>query len=229
MTTESLTERPRPAPIWPKSPPRLVSQPLWLLVALALASPWILAAGGTEAPVLWWAARAFGFVSYVALWIAMLTGVLIGAKGIEGVIDRKVLFELHQQWTLSGVAATAVHVLAVVTNAHAGVGVVGALVPFASSTMTGAVGLGVVAFWAFTVVAASSWVRTRLSYGVWRGIHALAFGAFLLALVHSVASGTDSGAPLVQWLYVASGSLLAGAIATRLVIALAGRRHATAA
>ena len=225
MSTEPLTGRPRLAPILPTSLPRRLWSPLWLLVVVALGSPWLLLAAGTDVPVLWWAARAFGFVSYVALWIAMLSGVLVGAKGIDGLIDRKVLLELHQQWTLSGVAATTVHVLAVVTNEHAGIGVVGALVPFASPIMTGAVGVGVVAFWAFALVAVSSWLRTRLSYAAWRAIHALAFGAFLLALVHAVTSGADSGEPLGQWLYVASGSLLAGAITVRLLVALASRRH----
>jgi len=227
MNTETMTERPRLAANPPRSLPQLWSWPLWLLLGVALGSPWLAVAAGTEVPVLWWAARAFGFVSYVALWIAMLSGVLVGAKGIDGLIDRKVLLELHQQWTLSGVVATVAHLLAVVTNAHAGIGVMGALVPFASPSMTGAVGVGAVAFWAFGLMAATSWWRTRIPYTAWRAIHALAFGAFLLALIHSVASGTDSGAPLVRWLYVASGSLLAGAISVRLLVALGGRRHAT--
>lgn len=201
---------------------------LWLLVGAALASPWVLSAGGSNAPVLWWASRAFGFVSYVALWVAMLTGVLLGARGVDQAVDPRVLLAMHEEWTLAGVAATAAHVLAVVMNEHAGIGLLGSLVPFASSSMTTAVGVGVVAFWASGMLAVSSWLRTRLSYAAWRAIHALAFGAFVLALVHSVAAGTDSGAPLAQWLYVASGSLLAGAIVIRLLTAMTGRPRRTA-
>lgn len=214
MRADLLPGRSRLAPLGS----RWLSWPLWLLVGVAVASPWLWSAAGSEAPVLWWAARAFGFVSYVALWVAMLSGVLVGAKGVDAAIDRKVLLEMHQQWTLAGVFATAAHVFAVVTNPHAGIGLVGSLVPFASPSMTGAVGVGVVALWAFALVAISSWLRTRLPYSGWRALHTLAFGAFVLALVHSVASGTDFGA-LVQWLYVASGSLLAGAIVVRLLVA----------
>lgn len=201
---------------------RLLSTSLWLVAGVAVASPWLLSSA-TEAPVLWWAARAFGFVAYIALWIAMLSGVLIGAKGVDGVIDRKVLLDMHQEWTLAAVLATAAHVLAVVTNPHAGVGFVGSLVPFASPSMTAAIGLGVIAFWMLALIAVSSWLRTRVPYAAWRAVHALAFGAFILALIHSAASGTDSATRIAQWLYVASGSILAGAVTLRVLFAVGGR------
>jgi len=191
-----------------------------ILAAFAGALPWLLQMGASDAPTLWWASRAFGFVSYLALWLAMITGVLISAHGLGGWMDRKTLVELHEQWTLAGVLATVVHVLAVVSNEHAGIGIIVAFVPFASERLTAAVGLGAIALWVFALVAASSWLRTRLPYLAWRAIHALAFGAFLLALAHSVASGTDSAAAPARWLHVVSGSVLAGAIVVRLSLAL---------
>lgn len=197
---------------------RVLTMSLWLLAGIAVASPWLVSSS-SETPVLWWAARAFGFVGYVALWVAMLSGVLIGAKGVDGVIDRKVLLDIHQQWTLAAVLATAAHVLAVITNPHAGVGLVGSLVPFASPSMTAAIGLGVVAFWMLALVAVSSWLRTRVPYAAWRAVHALAFGAFILALIHSAASGTDSATRIAQWLYVSSGSIVAGAVTVRMLFA----------
>ncbi len=198
----------------------------WLLPALTvviLGLPWTLQLTGTEAPVLWWASRAFGFVAYGALWAAMLTGVLVSAKGLDGWLDRKVLVELHQQWTLAGVFATAIHVLTVVTNEHAGVGIVGSLVPFAAERLAAPVGLGVISFWMLALVSVSSWFQTRVPYTWWRVIHTISFGAFVLALIHSVASGTDSGVAGVRWAYVGSGSLLAGAIVVRLLVAAGGR------
>lgn len=202
--------------------PRVMPGGTWLFWALVMAAatlPWLLHANGSDAPVLWWAARSFGFVSYIALWLAMLTGVLVGAKGLDNWLDRKTLLDLHQQWTLAGVLATVMHVLSVVTNGHAGIGITGALVPFASERLTAAVGFGVLAFWAFALVSVSSWFRTRMSYATWRLLHTLAFGAFLLALVHSVSSGTDSGAAIVRWLYMLSGSTLVGVIAGRVLLA----------
>jgi len=195
---------------------------VWGIVGAVLASPWAFAARA-DAPALWWASRAFGFVSYVALWLAMLTGVLLSTQRLPKRIDRKVLFELHQQWTLAAVIATALHVLSVVTHPEAGVGILGATVPYASEQLTGAVALGVLAMWGLALLAVSSWLRSRIAPSTWRVIHASAFGAFLVALAHSVAAGTDSGQPVVQWLYALTGSALVLAIAVRVVSAVVAR------
>lgn len=200
---------------------------VWGFVALVLATPWLLA-GGTTVPTLWWATRAFGFVSYVALWLAMLTGVLLSTQRLPKRLDRKVLFELHQQWTLAAVIATALHVLAVVTHPDAGVGIVGALIPYAARELTGPIALGVFAFWGLALVAVSSWLRSRISSTAWRVIHTLAFGAFVVALAHSVTAGSDSAAPVVQWLYAVTGSVLAVFVALRVASALVSRSAASA-
>jgi predicted ferric reductase len=201
------------------SPATVWQWAMWAAVACSAALPWLLEAAPGEAPALWWASRAFGFVSYLALWLAMLTGVLVSAQGLGGWLDRRRLVELHEQLTVAGVLATAVHVLAVVTNEHARIGPISALVPFASERLTASVALGTIAFWTFALVAGSSWMRTRLPHRFWRGVHALAFGAFLLALAHSVAAGSDSAATPARWLYVLSGSILSGAVVTRVAIA----------
>lgn len=195
---------------------------VWGVVMAVLASPWAFAARA-DAPALWWASRAFGFVSYVALWLAMLTGVMLSTQRLPKRVDRKVLFELHQQWTLAAVAATALHVLAVVTHPEAGVGLLGALVPYASRELTGPIALGVFAMWGLGLLAVTSWLRSRIAPTTWRVIHASAFGAFLVALAHSVAAGTDSGQPVVQWLYATTGSALVLAIVVRIVSAVVAR------
>ncbi|MGE0227818.1 MAG: hypothetical protein AB7I38_11265 [Dehalococcoidia bacterium] len=195
---------------------------VWALVGAVLASPWLFAARA-EAPVLWWASRAFGLVSYVALWLAMFAGVLLSTHRLPQRLDRKTLFELHQQWTLAALVATALHVLAVVTHSEADVGVSGALIPYASRQLTGPVALGVFGMWGLGLLAVSSWVRSRIGTATWRAIHMLAFGSFLVALMHSIGAGTDSAAPAAHWLYRLTGSVLASAIVVRIASAAVGR------
>jgi predicted ferric reductase len=199
---------------------------LWSVPVLVAALPWLVQMT-TAAPVLWWAARAFGFVSYVALWCAMATGLLMSSPRFLVQLDRKVVFELHQQWTLSAILATALHVLAVVSHDASGIGIVAALVPYASEQLTGPLALGVLAFWGLVALAVTSWLRPpHVPYGAWRGIHALAFGAFVLGLAHSVSAGTDTGYVVVRWLYAMSGAALAAGTAARIVsAAVSGRRR----
>ena len=198
---------------------------VWLLAAAVGLLPWLLHVAASDEPVLWWASRAYGFVAYLALWFAMLTGVLTSAKGLHGWLGRKTLMELHEQTTLIGLFATGVHLLAVVTNEHAGIGPAAALLPFASPQLTAEVAVGTLAFWALLLVWASSAIRARLPYATWRTLHALALGAFLLAFAHSIAAGTDSVAAGPRWLYVTTGAILIGAVITRVLIAFGLRRR----
>lgn len=197
-----------------------------LLAAMATANAaWATLGSATAAdlPLLWWAARALGFVAYVAVTLSMLFGVLVSARGLDAWVARKTVLELHQQWALAAVISTVLHILAVVLHAESHISLVGALVPFAAERLTGALALGAIATWGLGVLAISSWLRTRIPYALWRGIHALAFGAFLLAVVHSVAAGTDSAQPLVQWMYIGTTAVVTTAIVFRVLVALAGR------
>ena len=72
--------------------------------------------------------------------------------------------------------------------------------PFASSWRPGAVAAGVVAGWLSLALAASFRMRRLIGQRGWRRLHYASFLAFVLALCHALASGTDLaglGGPIV--------------------------------
>lgn len=182
------------------------------------------AASSAEEPLLWWAGRATGFVAYVALWLSMMFGLAVSSKGAGGLLPKKAVMDLHQQWTLSAVVATAVHVLTLVSHEESGVTPWAAVIPFASARLTGPIAIGTFALFGLAIVAGSSWLRTHLPYSAWRGIHALAFGTMLLALVHGWTAGTDTIAGQARWLYVVTFGLLVGGVVMRLGLAIVSAR-----
>ena len=78
-------------------------------------------------------------------------------------------------------------------------------------------GLGVIAGWTIAVLGLSYWLRERIGRKRWATIHRLTIGAYVLALVHVIGSGTDATS---RWLLVI---LAAGLVP---VIPLAARRLA---
>lgn len=205
---------------------RTVLAGLILLAVMATgnaASTVLGGAASAELPILWWAARALGFVAYAALTLSMLFGVLVSARGLDAWVARKTVLDLHQQWALAAVISTVLHILTVVMHTESHISLVEALVPFAAERLTGALAVGTIATWGIGILTASCWLRQWIPYVAWRAIHALAFGAFLLAVVHSVAAGTDSAQPFVRWMYVATTAVVTAAILFRVLMALAGR------
>jgi len=171
----------------------------------------------TEAPLQWWASRASGFLAYVALWIAMILGLMISARGLDGVINRKTVLELHQQWTLSAVLAIGLHVAVIVTDEYVEMSWRGAAIPGESAYLPGPVALGTIGMWGVAVLALSSWLQRRVGYTTWRVVHASAFGTFVISLVHGWVAGTDSATVGAQALYLGTAALLFGAIVFRIL------------
>jgi methionine sulfoxide reductase heme-binding subunit len=194
------------------------------LSAALLVQMWSVA-GEADQPVIWWAGRASGFLAYGALWLAMLFGLAVSSKGAGGLLPKKMMMDLHQQWTLSAVIATVVHVLTLVFHAESGVTPWAAVVPFASARLTGPVALGTFALFGLAILVGSSWLRRHLPYSAWRAVHGLAFGTMVLALAHGWTAGTDAASAPVQWLYIVTLAVLLGAMVTRIGLALAGRRR----
>jgi len=186
---------------------------LWSAMALA------------EQPLLWWAGRALGFLAYVALWLSMVFGALVSSKGLGGRLSQKWVMDLHQEWTLAAVIATALHVVVLVTHAESGVTPWASIIPFASARLTGEIAMGTVAGLVLALIAVSTWARARIPYAAWRAIHALAFGAMLLAIVHSITAGTDSETLGAQLLYLGTSAVLSVVTAARVVLAVTTARQ----
>ncbi len=165
----------------------------------------------TDQPAQWWAARSSGFVAQVALTMSMLFGLMISSRGLDGGVNRSTVLDHHQQWTLAAVIALVVHVLVIVTDDYSSITVAGALVPGLSTELVGPVALGAIAFWGVLLLTLSSWLRSYMSFVVWRVVHTLALAAFVLGLVHGMTAGTDTALPVFQVLYVGSGSAIIGA------------------
>jgi methionine sulfoxide reductase heme-binding subunit len=170
----------------------------------------------TEQPIQWWASRATGFAAYVTLALAMLFGLLVSSRGLDGAVSRKTVTDYHQQWTLAALVFTVAHVLVIVTDKYVDISVVGALVPGRSAHLTGEVAIGTLSLWGMVVIIVSSWARSHLSYELWRMIHAGSTAVVLLGLAHGVMAGADSDEALAQWLYIGTGAGIFGATVFRL-------------
>src|SRR5438094_793061 len=130
------------------------------------------------------------------------------------------------------VAATALgippglpHVIALLLDPYAKVGLIDLFVPFLMPYGAFAIGLGTVSLQLVFVVIVAAWSRTRLSRGQWLAFHRLSYLAFAAAFLHGVLSGTDLAYPWLlgtAWL-VAAILVMAGA--RRIRHALAPRQR----
>jgi hypothetical protein len=172
---------------------------------------------------LWVTARGAGLAALVLLTIATAIGALVSGRGRRIAAGRVLVQYLHRVTASLGIGVLALHIVTILGDSYAHVGVSGAIVPFTSSYRATWVGLGTLAAYCFVLVSALGFARGRMAgsprgAAIWRGLHASAYAGWALAVVHGFTSGSDSAVAWVRVLYLVCIGLVAASVAARAVV-----------
>jgi len=155
----------------------------------------------------------------VLLTAVVVLGILVDRRTRLPGLPRFVGLSLHRYTSLLALAFLILHIVTAVAGPSAHIGLVGAVVPFASGYSRGWLAAGVVASDLTLALVATSLLRRHLSYRVWRSVHWLAYACWPLALAHSVGIGSGMRSGRLLDLAVACAVLAVGAAAWRAVAA----------
>lgn len=164
----------------------------------------------------WYGSRAAGLVAYGFLWLSLAGGLLMSSAWFDGIINRARLLALHQSLALAALALGLGHALILIPDGWTHFGIVDLFVPYASYYRRADAALGTIALYLFAIVSFSFWFRGAIGPATWRWVHRASFIAYLAALWHGIRIGTDTDALPVAMLYIATSSLLLGALTVRL-------------
>lgn len=148
--------------------------------------------------LIWIVARATGLASYIALCIAVLSGIALRTSVLDFLATNRALRKLHDFTTWLWIPLGGAHVVALLLDKTAQLTPLDVVVPFQVSYAPLAIGLGTVSLDIIVAVTVTSWLRRRMNDRVWRWIHRLSYVAFVTLFVHGLWSGTDFDAPLIS-------------------------------
>lgn len=152
--------------------------------------------------ILWFASRGSGVVSLILATAVVCLGLLIVVRWSRPSWPRFLTAELHRRLALLSVIFLGLHIATAVLDPYAKLGLIAAVVPLASSYRPVAVALGVISVDLTLAVLVTSLLRERLGHRIWRAVHWLAYGAWPLAVMHSLTAGSDAFAP---WMLAITG------------------------
>ncbi len=167
---------------------------------------------------LWFAGRATGVTAYVLLTLLVVLGLILSHPVNQSTWKlSKRLFPWHENLFVFVVAFLAAHIVSLVLDPYAGVGIQGTFVPGLSSYRSVPVALGSLAMYALLLTGLTARYTKLLPTGWWLKLHRLSLGVFILAWTHGILAGTDSDA--FRPLYIATGLAVLGAAAYRYWVA----------
>jgi len=146
----------------------------------------------------WVLARVAGLSSYAALAIALVTGIGLRTAVFDWLGSNRLVRSVHEYTTVLWIPLAVVHILSLLLDSTARIGLLDVFVPFHSSYGTLAIGVGALSLDILVVVTVTAYLKRRMPKELWLWIHRLAYAAFALAFLHAVLSGTDFSDPVVS-------------------------------
>ena len=165
----------------------------------------------------WFVARGSGLVAWGLLAASIVWGLALSSRVIQRRGLPAWLLDLHRYLGVLALVFTAVHVGALWADSYVAFGPAELFVPLAATWRPGAVAWGIVAFYLLLAVQLTSWARRRLPKRMWHLIHLSSLPMFVVATVHGVQAGTDSGNPAVVWFAAVSASAVTFLLVYRVV------------
>ncbi len=165
---------------------------------------------GSTPKAYWYMSRGSAFVALSLLWVSMMLGLLITDKMARNWPGAPVAFAVHEFVSLLGLVFALFHALILLGDRFINYRLAQILMPFGSVNYHPIwVGVGQIGFYTWAIISATFYVRHMIGSKAWKFIHYVSFANFVIALLHGIASGTDTSAPWAQAVYwVLGGSVL---------------------
>jgi len=165
---------------------------------------------GTD--LIWILARSTGVGSLVALTLSVVTGIALRTGTFAWLSHNRGVRVVHGFLTVLWIPLALAHVIALLFDRYAQIGLLDLVVPFGVSYGRLAIGLGTISAQLIVVVLISTWMRSSLTLGQWQAFHRLSYVAFVAAFAHGIMSGTDLANPVVAalaWITAAAVGFVA--------------------
>ncbi len=157
---------------------------------------------------LWVLARVAGLSSYAALAIALVTGIALRTAVLDWLGSNRALRALHEYTTVLWIPLAGLHLVSLLLDTTARIGLLDLVIPFHSAYGTLAIGLGALSVDVLLLVTVTAFLKRRMNKDMWLWLHRLAYVAFALLFLHAVLSGTDFSDPVVSAITWATAAML---------------------
>jgi predicted ferric reductase len=169
-------------------------------------------------PTLWYITRATATSAYVALSFSVMLGILQviarnAAERLSWLVDESHKFIA----TLSGVLVLG-HLVTLLLDPYLPFSLINLLLPLNEPYRQTAVDFGVFGLYAMALLLLTSWLRRRMRYRLWRGVHYISFVMFALVTAHGWLAGSDSGEPWMRALYGGATAMIVFLTLVRLFV-----------
>src|SRR4051812_39065402 len=142
--------------------------------------------------IFWIASRAFGVVALVMVAVSVGLGLAMAMRAAKGPGAMARVKQLHEATALVALFAIAAHGLALLGDSYLRPGLAGIAIPFVMSHQPAWTGLGIVGGWLAAFLGLTFYARRWIGPKLWRQMHRWTLAVYVLAVIHTLGTGTDA-------------------------------------
>lgn len=187
----------------------------------------------SEIPWAWYLARSSALVAFLLLYISIFLGLSIRTPILKEIIKPAYSYRIHCWISLQALIFTAVHGIALLFDKFISFKIGNIFIPFYPMTQSqmaamnpNFLALGVVAFYIMIILVFSSYFKSRIPASLWRGLHFLNIGLYIITIIHALYMGTDMKIEIVRNIFIAANAVLIILFAINLLSKLKSKSEA---
>lgn len=176
------------------------------------------ATASATANIPWYLSRSTGLVAYLLLFATVVLGISVRTKGLDRMIARWRVTDLHTFLSVLVLVFVAVHAGVLLFDSFMGFSVPQILVPFTAPYRPIWTSFGIISAYLLIIISVSFLVRRWIGYRAWRTLHYTNFAIYVAALVHGIYTGTDSTTLWADAIYFFTAATVLGLVLYRIVV-----------
>jgi methionine sulfoxide reductase heme-binding subunit len=165
--------------------------------------------------IFWIASRALGVVALIFVAVSVGMGLAMSMRSAKGPGAMARLKTLHEATALTALLAIAGHGVTLLGDSYLRPGLSGIAVPFAMPHQPLWTGLGVIGGWLAALFGLTFYVRRWIGPKLWRKMHRWTLAVYVLAVAHTLGTGTDSASLWLVIILIATIAPVAVMVALR--------------
>lgn len=164
----------------------------------------------------WWlASRSAAIVAFLLITAAVVLGLLMASKRIKRPGLKRNLVKVHEQVALAALVAIGAHGVLLLGDAWLNPGITGITIPFTLGYRPVWTGLGILAGYLALLLGPTFYWRRKIGAKRWRQVHRATVVVFILAVAHSLGSGTDGASTWFRVMVFGSAALVLALVVVR--------------
>jgi len=175
----------------------------------------------------WYVIRSAGMVSFLLLYVSIFFGIAIRFPGLRRLINPAYSLDIHRWISVQALFFALVHGMAGMWDKYIDLSLKDVFVPFASSYEPGMMALGTIAMYLMAALIASSYLKNRIPYYLWRSIHSLNVFLYAFALIHAIHLGTDLKSGMTREVFIYGNVFLVALLFASILFRLINRYRAS--